>query len=313
MLSTEEIVKLSAILVAIIGACTTISVLFFKGITTFFWEKYFYKYKLHSDHSYEQQKKIKEAISKHKVPLLECAEALNYRLWNFTDNADKGWLKQEYATGVNNGYYTHSFAYRFLSLYAWSRKVELELVYMDSTLAEQDDLDFVKYIKVMRHIVCDASIFGKQYDCEIDKDHFFKGDLNALADMLITETGIVSYDKFKKMGSKFSKVYNFLHEIDENKKCNKWYVINILHYSLIIFLSRYGYDYQRTSTDKILKLKEKTKGNPYLFKLKTIYNNYCLSYCLEVGNVTNILFPEKDVNLYKKVIPIIKYHQWNDK
>ncbi|QSB41860.1 hypothetical protein JTY93_11205 [Pseudomonas hygromyciniae] len=68
---------------ALIAAAVTIATLLLRAITKPIWERNFHKFKLESDYTYDQRKKVKEAISKHKVPLLNSAESLNHRLWNF--------------------------------------------------------------------------------------------------------------------------------------------------------------------------------------------------------------------------------------
>ncbi|MDD9124424.1 hypothetical protein LAZ21_21495, partial [Escherichia coli] len=64
------------IVAAIVSGVVTLTMFFLKGIIGSVWDKHFYEYKLKVEHEYEQRKKIKEAISKYKVPLLDSAEVL---------------------------------------------------------------------------------------------------------------------------------------------------------------------------------------------------------------------------------------------
>lgn len=133
----------SKAITAITSAIMTLIMFFLKSL----WDKHFHDFKLKTDHQYEQRKKIKEAISKYKVRLLDSGESLNHRLWNFSDNIGNGWHHKKRNTPLNEHYYLISFSYRFLSFFAWCRKIENEMLFLDSTISESDDLEFIKYLK----------------------------------------------------------------------------------------------------------------------------------------------------------------------
>ncbi|MFA0464990.1 hypothetical protein AB4458_27990, partial [Vibrio sp. 10N.261.45.F1] len=81
----------------------------------------------------------------------------------------------------------------------------------DSTLSDEDDLYFVKYLKIMQNLFCDVSIFnGRNYDSEHAVDHFFKDQLLSMADSLITEKGVISFSEFQSWNiSKYKKVSDY--------------------------------------------------------------------------------------------------------
>lgn len=75
---------------ALIAAVTILITLF---ITIFIGERFkrhnekeLHLEKLIDEHKLEEQKKIKESISKNKIQLINAAESLNHRLWNFSSN-----------------------------------------------------------------------------------------------------------------------------------------------------------------------------------------------------------------------------------
>ncbi|MBO2659712.1 hypothetical protein [Shewanella algae] len=251
------------IIAAVVSGSVTLSVLILKGLTKPFWEKHFHHFKIRTEHRYEQKKKIKEAISKYKVPLIDAAESLNHRLWNFSGNCSKDWLTFKPKEKIKDKYYLQSFCYRYLVFFAWCRKIEKELVYLDSTLSDKDDLYFVKYLKTMQNIFCDVSLFdGRNYDSEHAVDHFFKDQLLSMADSLITESGVVSFSEFQTWNiSKYKKVSDYFSTISKNQDCNKWFALHGFHFVLMAFLSKYGYDYQKTSKCKLEQLRDNTPQN----------------------------------------------------
>jgi hypothetical protein len=114
------------------------------------------------------------------MPLLDSAESLNHRLWNFSVNCTKGWHNFKNNESIGDKYYLQTFCYRFLAFYAWCVKFERVDIFR-CNLSEKNDLYFVKYIKTMLNIFCDASMLsGTGYDNEHAVDHFSRMTLLAL-------------------------------------------------------------------------------------------------------------------------------------
>ena len=222
--------------------------------------------KLNEEHNHEQRKLIKETISKNKVSLLDSAESLNHRLWNFTANDHRGWHCHESENDPNLKYYLPSFCYRFAALFAWARKIEKDMVYLDSTLCDKSDLEFIKYLKILPQFFWDASLFKNYpYDNSEDKDHFYRDDFNAMLDSMITKDGIISFTDFKrKKDTDFRKIYKYISSISTDKTCLKWKAIQGFHFILMAFLSEYGYAFQTTSKEKLKGLAEKSPDNDLL-------------------------------------------------
>lgn len=287
----SEIISTSAVTVALISAGTTISLFIVKGICTPLWNKYYLVYKIKVEHNYEQKKKIKDAISKYKMPLLDSAETLNHRLWNFSENCTKGWHNLRDTDLLNDKYYLQSFCYRFLAFYAWCIKFERELIYLDITLSDKNDLFFVKYIKTMQNIFCDASMLnGTGYNNEHATDHFFKDDLISMAENMYCERGVITFSEFKiKNDVDYEKVRHYISGILNDKSCNKWQLVNCFHYILMAFLSRYGYDYQKTGLLKLFKLHRSEPKNKLISNLRKLVSNARLDKCREIKKSFAIL------------------------
>ncbi|WFV19471.1 hypothetical protein NFJ22_06940 [Citrobacter braakii] len=280
-----------AVTAALISAIVTISIFIIKGITGSFWDKYFHKYKIKIDHEYEQRKKIKEAISKYKVPLLSSAEDLNHRLWNFSTHCHKGWHILGPNESVGEKYYLQSFCYRLLAFLAWCKKFERESIYLDSTLSAKNDLTFVKYIKTMQNTFSNAFIFnGLNYDSEHATDHFFKDELAILVEHMITPEGVITFTDFKKIDKEhYQKMTLYISSILTSRNCNKWYLMNGFHFILMAFLSKYGYDYQKTELQKLKGLRKSQPQNIIAENLNVIVKQGKLDGCKEMKKAINVL------------------------
>lgn len=280
-----------AVVSALVSSIITLFIFLAKSLVGSFWDKYFHKFKIKTEHEYEQRKKIKEAIAKHKVPLLESAEVLNHRLWNFSGNCINGWHVITCRENINNKYYLQSFCYRVLAFLAWCKKFEREMVFLDSTLSTKDDLYFVKYIKIMQSIFSDTVIFhGQGYDSEHATDHFFKDELTSMVEFMITEKGVITFAEFKKCDSKkYSEMIKYISSIFLGRNCKKWFLINNFHFVLMAFLSKYGYDYQKTEINKLKGLRSTQPQNILAKNFEFMAIQCKINKCKEMKRVLKIL------------------------
>lgn len=276
------------IVAAGISALVTIFMFIISSIIKSFWEKHFYNFKLKADHKYEQRKKIKEAISKHKVRLMDSSESLNHRLWNFSENSVKGWHKFRDGKTINELYYLESFSYRFLAFFAWCRKIEKEMVYLDSTISDREDLEFIKYLKLFPQMFCDTALFtGHEHDTSHAKDHFFKDDFLHMVDSLITECGVITYSEFKERSGKaeYTKIMSYIDGISTDKICLKWHTLNLFHFILMAFLCKFGYEFQKTSADKLRDLSGKIPPNILAGNLPEVLKRNHLENTKEIRSI----------------------------
>lgn len=262
------------IIVAIISAIVSILTLVIVSMTKPFWEKYFYKFKLKTDHENEQRKKIKFAISKHKVSLLDSAESLNHRLYNFSGNCIHGW----HTNPEEHPYYLESFTYRFISFFAECRQSQLQMVYLDSTVSDKSDLEFIKSLKLFPQFFCDTKMFeGQSYGLDQSTDHFYKNNFIEIVDSLLSKDGVLSFKEFKLLEyDKKEKIYSYLKGISQDKSCLKWYSLNSFHFALMGFLNEYGYDFQKTSKQDLSELSMKNNDNILLDNVIKILAKNCL-------------------------------------
>lgn len=280
------------IITALIAAAVTVFMFIISSVVKSIWDKHFHNFKLKADHSYEQRKKIKEAISKHKVRLMDSSESLNHRLWNFSENSDEGWHKLRDGKTINDLYYLESFSYRFLAFFAWCRKIEKEMIYLDSTISDPEDLELIKYLKIFPQIFCDSALFdGHEYDHSHATDHFFKDDFLHMVDSFITEEGVITYSEFKEKSnsSEYTEIINYINGISNDKTCFKWYSLNLFHFVLMAFLSKFGYDFQQTSNSKLKELSEKVPANILAINLPIILKRNHLNKTNEIKSVLKVV------------------------
>lgn len=277
---------------ALIATTATIATLLLQTITKSIWERNFHKFKLESDYKYDQRKKVREAISKYKVPLLNSAESLNHRLWNFSKNAPEAWHIQKDGENISDKYYLLSFCYRFLLFFSLCRKIDLELVYLDSTVSTKKDLDFLKYLKLFPQIFSDTEIFkGTGYNQSADTDHFFSDEFREFVREMISDDKMLSYSEFKKKveEKEFTFLITYFSGISVNHSCLRWKALNSFHFILMAFLNDYGYDFQKTSREKISGLAKSLPPNTLIKNANTFIERACLNNNKEVRNAMSAL------------------------
>ncbi len=261
--------KVSAALVAFLTSIFTIY------ITAFIkskYEKHFHIYKLKADHLYEQRKKIKEILSKNKIGLLNSCEHLNYRLWNFTAFYKEDWhcMNGEY-NNLPEKYYFASFVYRVAIIFTWIKRTEDEMIYQDTTIASKEDLTFVKFLRLFPQVMCDAQLFkGVEYDKKHPTDHFFFHDLERISENLLLDDKVYSFSQFqenweKEHSEKLKFMCSFIDDMSPNETNRyRWDRLNMLHLTVVIFLNSFGYDFQKTNTEKLQRLLKNPRQNRFL-------------------------------------------------
>lgn len=265
------------IITALISAGTSVvTVILFKPIV----DKHLLKFQLKQNYKAEQSKKVKEHIAMHKGQLLASAELLNNRLKNFAKNYNEPWLvtNGEY-TNVNH--YTDTTVYRFLAFFAEIKLIEKDLIYLDATISQKIDLRMIKYFRLFHEVMCDVDLFNDfNYDKTFPTDHFFTTPFYNLSNSLIVENKVIDLDKFllekRTIVNKISIVYKFFDSINPNESRLRCERLKAFHLILIAFLNEYGYDYQKTSKEKQLFIKQNLGGYKLLDNLKHLIAKFKL-------------------------------------
>ncbi len=252
--------------VVIISSITSIFVFLIGWFFKIFYERNSLRYKLRKEYEFEQKKKLKEEIAKHKMPLLNITEEFNHRLWNFNENIDKNWHqinKQEWEERTK--YYTRSFVYRFLVFLHWVLKTEKDTVSIDSIIADKNDILYLKYIKTFKDIFSEPKLLSElNYLNGNNQNHFFKNDLIGYSKWVIEGDRVIDFDEFSdKTENEFDeleKVINYFSNIQNDNNDKNLNVLRSFHLLIISFLNKYGHTYQKTDNTKIKELADIYKG-----------------------------------------------------
>jgi len=281
----------SKIIAAIIAAIVSILTLIISLSTKNFLEKRIHFFKLKTEHEFEQRKKIKSVLSGNKIRLINSCDSMNHRFYNFSNNHGKKWHFVDIENNMppTGNYYFISFVYRILAVLAWTRKIEKEMVFLDSTIATDDDLIFIKYLRLFSFVFCDLDSIAKDFtvDSFTATDHFFRNDFDEMSEILLKENDIISYDEFEKDFAKFypriKGLCQFIDGINEKENRLRWDRLQLLHLSIIGFLNKFGYDYQKWDKDKIKNVFKRTRKNKFLDNYRALVNR------LKLGNEKQIL------------------------
>ncbi|MBI5539349.1 MAG: hypothetical protein HY951_04770 [Bacteroidia bacterium] len=264
---------------AIIAAFTAIITTLLSFLTKSWIEKRIHLNKLENEHKYEQQKILKTLLAKNKMQLLNIAEQLNHRLWNFSENYKENWLNVN--GKYDQGNYFKSFVYRFVTFFAYIRKIEGELIFIDSTFASKKDLEFIKFLRTFPQIFCDVKFFeGFKYDKSIARDHFFRNNFEKMVESFIRQDKVISYNDYNEelylYNDSIAQICIFFDGMTPEEERYRWDLIQTFHLTLIGFLNSYGFDFQYTSTDKINHIIITPRKSKLLANYKNIMTRYKL-------------------------------------
>ncbi|MCT3758848.1 hypothetical protein HZQ19_04030 [Elizabethkingia anophelis] len=281
------------VLPALISAFTTIIVLFLTLTTKNFIETRILRSKLNTEHRFEQRKKIKEALAKHKVHLLTACEDVNHRLWNLSNNHHRNWIKIN-GDYHKEHYYFHSTAYKLLCLYFWIGRIKKEMIFLDTTIASKEDLEFIKFLKLFPNVLCDLTfIAGDSADGEYAIDHFFRTEFEQFPNLIsnaINEP--ITYSDYKAkiphMKQDLVTLYQYIDGVNPDEQRMRWDRLHLLHLTVIIFLNNYGYDFQKTNEKKIEQIITKNRICKYLKNYINFLEKYKLDKNREVKKLEKI-------------------------
>src|SRR5690554_4545564 len=185
--------------VVIISSGTSVLIFLIGWFFKFIYERYSLSYRLSKEFEFEQKKKLKEEIAKNKTHLLNSIEALNHRMWNFSQNVNENWHKKTEEDWFKDEeqYYINSFLYRFLCFIHWTIRTESDTVSVDTTIASKADITYLKWIKTFKDIFTDTDLLKElNYDRARNTNHFYKNDLIGYTKLLIENNRVIDFDEF---------------------------------------------------------------------------------------------------------------------
>lgn len=280
------------VLPVIISAVTTVVVFFLTLLTKNYIDTKILRSKLDAEHKFDQRKKIKEVLARHKVHLLTACEDFNHRMWNFANKHQEEWLHVE-GEFYNKDYYFHSFVYRHLAIFAWTKKIQKEMIYLDTTIADKGDLEFVKFLNIFPRMFCDLTFLeGLNADGNKTDDHFFRNEFDLLADNLISNASVKSFseymDELRTIGPKINRLFQFFDGLSPNEERKRWDRLHIFHLTVLLFLNNYGYDFQITNDEKLKKVLTNPKKSKHLDNYFNFLNEYHLTDNKPIKNLKKL-------------------------
>jgi hypothetical protein len=264
---------------ALIAAATSILTFILSLVTKNYLEGKSYTKKLEKDYTYEQRKKVKDAIAAHKGHLLNAASSLNGRLKNLTKVNGEKWLNVDGEYTTDGHLYFKTFVYRVLSFYAWINVLEDELIYMDTFISAKEDIEFLKFLRVfplpfydgdlvdgIKNENGDDNLSAK----EINRDIIYKDIFNSMYLWMITpEKKVISFEEFlstyESNLDKISPLFSFLDGINPRENRFRWDRIYVLQILLVGFLNKFGYDFHKTDYKYLNELIDR-QGKKKTFK-----------------------------------------------
>ncbi|CAM1350291.1 hypothetical protein [Tenacibaculum crassostreae] len=259
---TELDFKIQAV---IISSVTSLLIFGLGWIIRAIYERTSLNYKLRKEYQFEQKKKLKEEIAKNKTHLLNTVEEFNHRLWNFSQHNENWHQITEENWGKTQQYYIKSFVYRFLKFLHWTLKTENDTISIDTTIADKNEILFLKYIKTFKDIFTDADLLEElNYDKRHNTNHFFKNDLIGMTKWILEGERVIDFDEFETIiemnydGMRETiEYFTKIQHADDDKNLN---ILRCCHLICIQFLNSFGHDYQKTEEDKIRTITELYKG-----------------------------------------------------
>ncbi|MDR0574166.1 MAG: hypothetical protein LBG96_09095 [Tannerella sp.] len=288
----RAIIENTPLYTALISIMVSVITFFLTNYIKNYFENNLLKRKLETEHKFNQQKKIKEVLSKYKIHMLTACEDFNYRMWNFYSNYPQKWMNISEKDNDYGSihYYFHSFVYRFLSILAWIKKINKEIIFVDTTLASKNDLEFIKFIRCISQLFCNlTAIERERADGTYAIDHFFRDNLNTFPDAIITENGIKSYSEYVKelilLQQPLSELYQFFDSISPTENRKRYDRLYFLHLIVMAFLNNYGYDYQKTGKRKLKQILNHPLKDVNIRGFFEFLNSYKLVKNKEVRNL----------------------------
>lgn len=276
----------------IISAITTVVVFFLTLLTKNYIDTKILRSKLDIEHKFDQRKKIKEVLAKNKIHLLTACEDFNHRMWNFSNKHNECWLDVD-GDYLNKHYYFHSFVYRHLAIFAWTKKIQKEMIFLDTTIAGKEDLEFVKFLNVFSRMFCDLTFLeGLKADGKKTEDHFFRNEFDLFADGLITATGVKSFSEYEEelntIGQKINRLFIFFDGLSPDESRKRWDRLHFFHLTVLMFLNNYGYDFQITNDEKLKQVLTHPKKSHFLDNYLNFLNEYHLTNNKQIKNLKKI-------------------------
>jgi uncharacterized protein len=182
VLGTASSLGVTALVALLVSAAVS-------GLVRFVFDDALASRKAARDYAYERRKELHGLVGRFDGRLLEAARDFYQRVHRISTDAEPGWLVPRPAssnwlgskTDQPPGYFLGSTVYRFVALIRLSVAFDREAIYFDPEIADERQLQCVKYAKAFQWTMTDVVLFeGHDYDNSESTDHFFLDKLRTL-------------------------------------------------------------------------------------------------------------------------------------
>ena len=241
----------SALVAAVVSIVVTLVTLAFRRL----YEPWFHAFKLKKEHEYEQRKKIKEAVASNKIQLVNAAANLSSRIMNRHVHVKEDWLRRYDKDDSEERYYLKSTAFRLAVVIGLCFRAGSQLEYLDSTHSDKEDMDFLKFLKLIPKTISDAGLAAPgDVNQGAETDHIYINNLEMICLGVLGESSAISYRQFCNSvleTSDFKKLLEFVYDLAPDTAAQRWSRMQMLHLSIIMFLNQFGYDFQRLDLSEV--------------------------------------------------------------
>lgn len=147
---------------------------------------------------------------------------------------------------------------------------------MDSTVADKDDIIFLKYVKTFKNLFCEFNLLSDlDYKQDDDSNHFFRNELKGYCSWVKINGKVVDFDvfvgKLKYNYDDLEKVIEYFSKIDNNDYDKTLNILRCAHLLAVSFLNRFGHSYQHTGKEKMKTLKRYYRDH---LKIKSGFSDF---------------------------------------
>ena len=214
-----------------------------------------YKNKLQKDLEFEQQRAVKNTISKYKGHLIDSIGTLHNRLKYLARK--EGYAKLNIGNIDKDDQILKSTIYRFLSSFAWMHLIKKEIIHFDPTKAHEEDLVMMKFLRILPLPFQDKDLESNMSRTFNKKSLIPSNTFEEMYKWMIEEKEIVGYSLFLQEYDEnlhlFEPLQEYLINLKPENETTRWDRLFTFHLIIMSFLNRFGYDFQHNSEASVKK------------------------------------------------------------